>query len=207
MDAGLAFLDTVPGFLPWDNGDCSCLSSWLAKTVDNGSGMMTETSSLDVGISQLTQLSSQLASLHRWSCAVANNTESPFQFSEPSQERQICLINDVAFKSVASWLVHVSADVNFFPCTNPKTSTLEQSSTDDILSNVFTASYQFMETLRGLQDEEPSKVQTSISDCHGGTSRDSWTSTSSASSFTQDMHPSIAQRSENLYSSIIERHL
>ncbi|KAF7586830.1 hypothetical protein BBP40_008255 [Aspergillus hancockii] len=188
MDAGLAFVDTVPSLLPWQNGDCSCLWSGLVKTTDHRSDMMAGKNSPDIGISQLSQLSNRLSSLHRWSCTVADNAER-----DSSQARHSSLINDVSFKSVASWVVHASGDMNFSPCMDPKTSTLEQSSTDNTLHNVFSASYQFMETLRGLYGESTS---------------DSCTNTSSASSIsTQDMQPVPPPPSGVPYSSIIERHL
>ncbi|THC92143.1 hypothetical protein EYZ11_008388 [Aspergillus tanneri] len=123
MDAGLAFLDTVPGLLPWENGDCSCLWSELVKTTtDSGSDMIGDKNSPDVCISQLSQLSNRLSSLYRWSCAIADNAESPFRSGDPSQAHQSSLINDAAFKLVASWLVLVSADMNIFPCMDHKTS-------------------------------------------------------------------------------------
>lgn len=188
MDAGLAFLDTVPSILPWENGDCSCLWSELVKTTDHRSETMAGKNSPDVGISQLLQLSNRLSSLHRWSCTVADNAER-----DSNQAGHSSLINDVSFKSVASWVVHASADMNFFPCMDPKTSTLEQSSTDNTLHNVFSASYQFMETLRGLL---------------GGSTSDSWTNTSSASSISmQDVQPATPPPSGVPYSSVIERHL
>lgn len=150
-------------------------------------------SNSDGGISQLSQLSNRLASLHRTSSADANKTDSIFQFRDLSQGRASSLVNDAAFKSVACWLVDVSGDGNgnFLSCEKSKSSALEQSSAET-LYHVFSASYQFLETLRGLQDRTFGRA-------HGGISRDAWTDTSSSSGSTHD--------TLNPHSSIVEHHL
>ncbi|PYI00701.1 hypothetical protein BO78DRAFT_434227 [Aspergillus sclerotiicarbonarius CBS 121057] len=207
IDGPLSCLDTVPGLLPWGNNDCSCLGSELLMTTDIGGGLMENKNCPDVGISQLSQLSSRLSSLYRWSCAVADNSESAFQSSDSTQSCPSSLINDVAFKSVASWLVHVSSDMRLFPCPDPKTSTLDQFSTNDTLHNVFTASYQFLEILRGLQPEACSGVHTSVFDSQGGICDDAWTNTLPASISMPDIQIPTSRPQENSYSSIVERHL
>lgn len=168
IDADLGFLNTAPGLLSRENSLCSCLGSGLIKAIDGGNVTANKPNS-DGGISQLSQMSNHLASLHRTSSADANKTDSAFQFRDPSQERASSLVNDAAFKSVACWLVDVSADGNgnFLSCEKSKSSALEQSSAET-LYHVFSASYQFLETLRGLQDRTFGRA-------HGGISRDAWT--------------------------------
>jgi hypothetical protein len=207
MDCDWDFLNSVPGLLPWDNGDCSCLGGELAKTIDNRGKMMVSNPSPDLGIVQLSQLSSRFVSLYHWSCAVANSGESSIGSNDRNQERPNSLINDVAFKSVASWLVHVSTEGNLSFCMNPNTSTLGQSPKEDTLHNVFTASYQFMETLRGLQGQISSGAQKPLSSYPGGTFHNCGTKTSSTSNATQDVPFPVPHTAENPSSRIVERHL
>ncbi|KAJ5124080.1 uncharacterized protein N7515_007905 [Penicillium bovifimosum] len=209
MDCDLDFLNSVPGLLPWDNGDCSCLGgdSELAKTIDNGGKLMASNSSPDLGIVHLSQLSSRLVSLYQWSCAVANSGGSSLGSNDRDQGRPNSLINDVAFKSVASWLAHFSTEGNLPFCMSPNISTLGEFSKEDALGKVFTASYQFMETLRGLQDRISTGAPKPISNYSGGTFHNCGTKTSSTSNSTQNVPFPVPNTAENPSSRIVERHL
>jgi hypothetical protein len=204
MDCDLEFLNSALDLLPWDNGDYSCLGGEFVKTIDTGGNMTAGKPSPDLGIVQLSQLSSRLVSLHHWSCAVANSAESSL---DGSPEGPNSLIDDAAFKSVASWLVNISAEVNLSSCTNTKTSTLEQSLKDDTLANVFTASYQFMETMRGLQDQIAGGAQGPLFNCPGGMSHACGIRISSTSYPTQDVPFPTTQTAGSPSSRIVERHL
>jgi hypothetical protein len=85
-------------------------------------------------------------------------------------------------KSVVSWLVHASADIKLFSCTGFKTNSIEPSSTDDTLHHVFSASHQFMETLRCLKSGYAGRTQTNLNE---GTSSHSRTDHSSPLTSTQ----------------------
>ncbi|RAL03664.1 uncharacterized protein BO80DRAFT_442248 [Aspergillus ibericus CBS 121593] len=207
IDGPLSCLDTVPSLFAWGNSGCTCLGSELLMTTNSIGGMVDNRDSPDAGISQLSQLSSRLSSLYRWSCAAADNQESSSQSNDSSEAYSNSLINDVAFKSVASWLVHVSSDTRGFPCADPKTSSLDQFSTNDTLHNVFTASYQFLEILRGLQPEACSRAQASIFDSQGGICDDTWINTLPASISIPDVQIVAPQPEETSYCNIVERHL
>lgn len=75
--------------------------------------------------------------------------------------------------------------------------TLGQSSKEDTLHNVFTSSYQFMESLRGLQDQISSGAQNPQSNYPGGTFHNCGTKTSSTSNPTQDVPFPVPHTTEN----------
>ncbi|KFZ11391.1 hypothetical protein V502_07565 [Pseudogymnoascus sp. VKM F-4520 (FW-2644)] len=138
----------------------------------------------EFGIAQLSQLSTRLYTLYRSSCNLAEAAESSCQLRDRNYAHQSLLIDDTAFKSVTSWLVHVSANMNFlFPdgLQNPSLDT----TTGDILHDAFSASHHLLEILRGLQvDVERDTLyntsrasKSSSASTEGGDNGDFWAST------------------------------
>ncbi|KAK4171884.1 hypothetical protein QBC36DRAFT_198313 [Triangularia setosa] len=133
----------------------------------------------DVGIAQLSQLSTRLYPLHRSSCSLAETAESSGQRSpEVGQPKSQALIDDTAFKAVAKWLVHgVSTNMDTLfradhrlhsPNINPALQ--EPSTTGNTLHEAFAASHHLLEILRLLQ-----------SNATGGSSNDGVTAIATAS--------------------------
>lgn len=88
-------------------------SNSMKKNVNTSTSNSTNTNNLsnpapDAAIALLSRLSTQLYPLHRSSSLLASTSTSSFQ----STGRHCPLIDDSAFKCVAAWLVHVSANMN-----------------------------------------------------------------------------------------------
>ncbi|KAL8721589.1 MAG: hypothetical protein Q9225_001753 [Loekoesia sp. 1 TL-2023] len=137
----------------------------------------------DVGIARLSQLSTRLYPLYRSSCILAETAESLNQSRDRNQARRSPLIEDAAFKSVAAWLVHVSANVNLLFGTGTRNPALETAATGDTLHDAFSASHHLLEILRGLRVNVGSGTlsstptdSTSTSTPTGGAHLDTWAS-------------------------------
>ncbi|RYP90385.1 hypothetical protein DL770_003469 [Monosporascus sp. CRB-9-2] len=176
-DAGALFLGDFPSFRPWastgtNDGDEGARGepplpgrlhslghdprsdpsggSSSSSSSSSSSFLFTNKGCPDIGIAQLSQLSTRLYPLHRSSCALAGITGQLDQPRDGNQARSP-LIDDTAFKSVAAWILHVSADKNlhirdYRPISVPETMTA-----GNTLHNVFSASYHMLEILRCLQ--------------------------------------------------------
>ncbi|KAL4976933.1 hypothetical protein BDW66DRAFT_133510 [Aspergillus desertorum] len=206
MDASLAFLKIPPGILPLNNDEASRLEGEFLVITDNENGTVPVRNSPDAGISQLSQLSNRLSVLHRWSCALGGCVESPFPRSTPAQASQSPLINEPAFKSVVSWLIHASADMKPLSYKEYKPNSVEPSSRDDTLQHIFSASHQFMETLRRLQSGYACRIQMCHSHLNEGTSCNPQTDLPSPPASAQGM-PLATPHPCDPYSSVAERHL
>ncbi|KAK0668425.1 hypothetical protein QBC41DRAFT_393925 [Cercophora samala] len=115
----------------------------------------------DVGIAQLSQLSTRLYPLHRSSISLVETAGSSGQRSpDIGKHKTQALIDDTAFKAVAKWLVHgVSTNMGILfgaadhslhhnPNINPA---LQEPTTGDTLNDAFAASHHLLEILRLLQ--------------------------------------------------------
>lgn len=125
---------------PFDSSSTSSTSSRsmsMSMSIDPKSGP-------DMGIERLSQLSTRLYLLHRSSCNLAETQSS-------NRGRQTPLIDDAALKSVASWLVHVSANMTLL--TDRQTNGMESRTTGDTLHDAFSASQNLLEILRCLQSD------------------------------------------------------
>ncbi|KAI4087022.1 MAG: hypothetical protein LQ344_007079 [Seirophora lacunosa] len=173
-----------PSIRPQEHGHG--LGSDLFDNSSN-SGSSRSSSSVDrngpeTGIARLSQLSTRLYPLHRSSLTLAEKGGSSNPCSDRKQDPQRSLIDDVAFKSVAGWLVHVSANTNLAVWADCRNQTLETKTTGDTLHETFSASHQLLEILRCLQaDVASSSVpalssSTSTSSNAGGAQLDFWTS-------------------------------
>ncbi|CAO1600136.1 hypothetical protein XANCAGTX0491_003839 [Xanthoria calcicola] len=195
-DAGAAFLDAFPSLLGWANAGNSDgdgrppspirlhehghgLGSDLFETTST-STIVTDKSGPDVGIARLSQLSTRLYPLHQSSCNLADVAGSSGQTKDRGHAHQNQLIDDAAFKSVAGWLVHVSANLDSSSRNDPRDS-LEKTTAGDTLQNAFSASHHLLETLRGLQADSGPEVSSSAlvdpnsaSGSTGGTRLDPW---------------------------------
>ena len=205
MDASFAFLETLPDMLPPNICSDANLEAGFLTTMKPPKDMAARRGSADARVLQLSQLSNRLSTLHRWSCNVAGYYQPAFPCSAPNQGCPLPLINDLAFNSVVSWLIHASADMNLFSCPEPKPDFVEPSSMDDTLHHVFSASHQFMETLRDLQSDDVNRMQNppphliEMAFC---------TRTGPTPFIaTQEIPLVTPQVLENPYSSIAERHL
>ncbi|KAK4199546.1 hypothetical protein QBC40DRAFT_227822 [Triangularia verruculosa] len=113
----------------------------------------------DLGIAQLSQLSTRLYPLHRSSCSLAETAGlSGKQSPELGQHKPQPLVDDMAFNAVAKWLVHgVSTNMDILfradhrlhnPNINPA---LRETPAADTLHDTFAASHHLLEILRLLQ--------------------------------------------------------
>ena len=179
VSAAAAFDDALPGLL---NGQADGNSAGgvplaaLTRLYERGPGLGNDCfdsmmvsagkNGPDVGIAQLSQLSTRLYMLDRSSRALAglpcpsrDGTSSP-------------LVDDAAFRSVVTWLLQVSASMNSHFRTEHQKTALETTTTGDILHDAFSASHHLLEILRCLHvDVDLASISTSTS-----------TSTSSSSS-------------------------
>lgn len=180
----------------------------------------------EISIARLAHLSTRLYPLHRSSCTLAETARSPSQAETYRQAGHNTLISDAAFKSMATWLVHVSSNMRL-PSQNERRDLASNlTSTGDTLHEVFSASHQFLETLRFLQLDAVSTtstltrtLSTSTQASAGGSHPDFWASitpesTSSipssaqnSSSLDQQQVPSDHDPSSDQYSETIVRHL
>ncbi|CAP65098.1 uncharacterized protein PODANS_5_6820 [Podospora anserina S mat+] len=117
----------------------------------------------DVGIAQLSQLSTRLYPIHRRSCSLAETAGSSGQMSPDmgQQHKTQALIDDNAFIVVAKWLVQgVSTNMDILfragdhrlhnPNINPALQS-EPPTTGETLNDLFAASHHLLEILRLLQ--------------------------------------------------------
>ncbi|KAL9007839.1 MAG: hypothetical protein Q9173_006975 [Seirophora scorigena] len=176
---------------------------------DNSSNSGSSTSSSivdrngpDTGIARLSQLSTRLYPLHRSSLTLAENGGSSNQPSDRKQALQRSLINDAAFKSVAGWLVHVSANTSLAVRADRRNQTLETTTTGDTLHETFSASHQLLEILRCLQADVTSSStpalssSTSTSSNAGGPQLDFWTGNVTPQLSAHNEEPEQQQRKE-----------
>ncbi|KAL8754950.1 MAG: hypothetical protein Q9199_003989 [Rusavskia elegans] len=196
-DAGAAFLDAFPSLLGWastGNSDADGRPPSPIRLHENGHGLgsdlfestststiVTEKSGPDVGIARLSQLSTRLYPLHQSSCNLADAAGSSGQSRDRSHARQNQLIDDAAFKSMAGWLVHVSANLDSSFRNDPRDSAVEKTTAGDTLHDAFSASHHLLETLRCLQADSVLATssstmgdQKSASSSTGGTRLDPW---------------------------------
>lgn len=205
MDASFAFLETLPDMLPPNICADANLEAGFLTAIDPPKDIASRRNSADARVLQLSQLSNRLSTLHRWSCNVAGHYQPSFSCSALNRGCPMPLINDLSFNSVVSWLIQASANMNLFSCPELKPDFVEPSSMDDTLHHVFSASHEFMETLRDLQSDNAKGVQNppphliEMAFC---------TRTGSTPFIAAQEIPLVTpQVLENPYSSIAERHL
>ncbi|KAI4182071.1 MAG: hypothetical protein L6R41_006222 [Letrouitia leprolyta] len=180
----------------------------------------------EISIARLAHLSTRLYPLHRSSCALAETTGSSSQAGACKQANQNPLIDDVAFKSVATWLVHISSDMKHPSQNERRDLSPNSTSTGDTLHNVFSASHQLLKILRFLQPDAANKASTltrtlspSCQTSTGGAHGDLWASitpestssipTSDQNTSSLDLHRTSTDTgpSSNQYSETVVRHL
>ena len=240
-DAGTAFLDAFPSLMGWasaGNADGDGRPPSPIRLHEHGHGLgsdlfestctstvMSEKSGPDLGIARLSQLSTRLYPLHQSSCNLADAAGSSNQSEDQSHTRQYQLIDNAAFKSVAGWLVHVSANLDSTARYNGKDSPDEKTTASDTLHDAFSASHHLLETLRCLQADSvlarpPSTLADSKSTSNptGGTRLDAWgtftpplsraTSRDEDSSYCEKRKGSSSYaRPSDQYSNNVVRHL
>ncbi|KAL8853073.1 MAG: hypothetical protein Q9221_002103 [Calogaya cf. arnoldii] len=163
-DAGAAFPDAFPSLLGWGsarNSDGDGRPPSPIRLHEHGHGLgsdlfesaststiVTDKSGPDTGIARLSQLSTRLYPLHQSSCNLADAAGSSDQSGDRSQNQ---LIDDAAFKSVAGWLVQVSANQDSSSGNDAREAAGEKTAAGDTLHDAFSASHHLLETLRCLQ--------------------------------------------------------
>ncbi|KAL9040733.1 MAG: hypothetical protein Q9180_001729 [Flavoplaca navasiana] len=240
-DAGTAFLDAFPSLMGWASagnadGDGGPPSPIRLHEHGHGLGsdlfestctttMMSEKSGPDLGIARLSQLSTRLYPLHQSSCNLADAAGSSNQSGDQGHARRYRLIDDAAFKSVAGWLVHVSANLDSTGRYDDRDFPSEKPRASDTLHDAFSASHHLLETLRCLQAgsvlaRPPSTLaeSKSTSNSTGGTRLNAWgtftpplsreTSREEDSSYCKERKGSSSYaRPSDQYSNNVVRHL
>ncbi|KAL8765377.1 MAG: hypothetical protein Q9209_007525 [Squamulea sp. 1 TL-2023] len=177
-DAGAAFLDAFPSLLGWgsagnNDGDGSTRArppspmriheqghGLGSNLFDSTSTIVTDKNGPDVGIARLSQLSTRLYPLHQSSCNLADAVGSSRRAKDCRQNQ---LIDDVAFKSVAGWLVQVSSNLDLLSRSDHRDAVAETTTAGDTLHNAFSASHHLLETLRCLQADVVPAISSSSS--------------------------------------------
>ncbi len=245
IEGGAAFLDAPPtNILNWtstQNGDIEgyAQNAPLSPTSlhEHGHGLgndaldnSSRSSSIsmdktrpDVGIAQLSQLSTHLNVLHRSSCTLAEAARSPCPSRSNIHAHQSPLISDAAFKSVAAWLLHISADTDLVVCPDFPHPTTDPKNTSDTLHDVFSASHQLLEILRCLHADTVPRTPHSASTVLSSAARthlDFWSSINPEATQPRPAHNNITASSyewtkglsggthrSSQYSSTVVRHL
>jgi hypothetical protein len=205
-DPGAVFWDDLPNFVgsissPNSEGGSSPRGRPLSPTrrfnehghysgndafdISSNSSIGIDRNGPEFGIAQLSQLSSRLYPLYRSSCNLAEAAASSCQSRDRNYERQSPVIDHVALKSVAAWLVDVSANMNFSSRDSLQNPSPETTTTGDILHNTFSASHRLLEILQGLKVdvENDTSYNTStasksaFASAEGVENRDFWEST------------------------------
>ncbi|KAL8833492.1 MAG: hypothetical protein Q9170_004237 [Blastenia crenularia] len=161
----------------------------------------------EASIAQLAHLSTRLYPLHRSSRTLAECAESSSQSETCRQASSKTLVNDTTFKAVATWLVHVSANMESPSQYNHQEVSSITSSAGDILQDAFSASHQLLQILQSLQTTAtisapilPRTTSTSSSTSTAGAPPDFWTS------ITPESMQSNSTSDSNDTSSITEQH-
>ncbi|KFY27610.1 hypothetical protein V493_03398 [Pseudogymnoascus sp. VKM F-4281 (FW-2241)] len=201
MDPGAVYSSDLPSFVGSDSsrnsdGGSSARGRPMSPThgghyprsylfdISANSSVNIDNNGPEFGIAQLSQLSTRLSPLYRSSCNLVDAAESPSQLRDRYHARRSPLLDDAAFESVTSWLVHVPTNVNFLFPDNLQTPSQERTTIGGILHDTFSASHHLLEILQGLQVDVESgapyntstvSMSTSAS-TEGGENRDFWAS-------------------------------
>ena len=150
-DSNKSFLDAFPSV----SGSVPGRHPSTTRPHERGHGHGSSMSQLCQLITQLSQLSTRLSQqdtpinhLPRPSCTPAETAGSS---KDHNQVYQSQLLDETAFKSIAAWLVQISANVNLLFQTDRPNPTLETATIGDTLRDVFSASHYLLEILRRLQ--------------------------------------------------------
>lgn len=178
-----------------ENGHCNIPSDASSKTSQNRSHSMPDNKKgTDGGIEMLSHLSTRLNKLLRSSCMLA---ETAGLGDGNHQPRRNALIDDACFKSIATWLVHISAKMDVpMPVYHDRSRPVQETimTTGEMLHGAFSASHDLLEILRFLQMDGTIDAPQSMSN-----------SCESTSYFDQSKGPSPKPFSN--YSSTVVRHL
>ncbi|KFY35429.1 hypothetical protein V494_05928 [Pseudogymnoascus sp. VKM F-4513 (FW-928)] len=236
-DPGAVFSSDFPNFVgsssPQNSDGGSSPRGWPVSPTVHGQYFgsevfdMSSNSSINVkknnpefGVAQLSQLSTRLYPLCQSSCTLAEAAESSILLRDREHAHQSPLIDDAAFKSVTSWLVHVSSNMNFLFRDNIQKPSLEMTTTGDTLHNAFAASHHLLEIIRNLQVDVDSGFSFHASgapaSADGGSNVDFWASITPKSlsstigekpSYFEATHgPSYVRRPSQCYNTVV-RHL
>lgn len=104
----------------------------------------------EFGITQLSRLSTRLYPLYRSSCNLARIAETSYQPGDHNHSHRRPLIDDTAFKSVTSWLAHVSTNMDFLSRDDLEIPSQEPTTMGETLHNAFSASHHLLQILRSL---------------------------------------------------------
>ncbi|KAL8649676.1 MAG: hypothetical protein Q9226_005474 [Calogaya cf. arnoldii] len=211
-DAGAAFLDAFPSLLGWGSagnpeGDGRPPSPIRLHEHGHGLGsdlfeststIVTDKSGPDVGIARLSQLSTRLYPLHQSSCNLADAAGSSGQSRDRGQNQ---LIDDAAFKSVAGWLVQVSANLDSSSGNDAREAAGEKTTAGDTLHDAFSASHHLLETLRCLQADSVHATSSSTSgDLKASSSSTGEASLDAWGNFTPPLSRSSSNDEDSSYS-------